>query len=129
MVSSGRVVSTTVTVNDADEELLRVSLAVQVTVVEPNGKVAPLAGTHETARRPSTASTADAEYVKVAPDGPVASTVAPGGTVITGPSVSAGWWTITWVVDHDDTFSDASKARALSVIGPSGTAVVSQLTM
>ncbi|PYQ72355.1 MAG: hypothetical protein DMG01_24185 [Acidobacteria bacterium] len=59
-----------------------------VTVVAPNGKVDPLAGVHVTARLPSNPSTADAVYVNVAPVGPVASTVAFGGTVITGAVVS-----------------------------------------
>jgi hypothetical protein len=57
-VTTGRVVSVTVTVKEADPVLPRVSLAVHVTVVVPSGKVAPLAGVHVTATAPSTASLA-----------------------------------------------------------------------
>ena len=59
--TTGGAVSIVVTVNDADAELLWVSLAVHVTMVEPSRNVAPLSGTHDTAREPSTASSADAE--------------------------------------------------------------------
>jgi hypothetical protein len=49
-----------VTVKEAAWLLLRASVAVHVTVVAPNGKVAPLAGAHVTETTPSTLSVADA---------------------------------------------------------------------
>ena len=88
-VTTGPVVSVTVTVNDAAPVLPLVSVAVQWTVVGPSGNVAPLAGVHVTGRDPSTASLADAVKVNAAPIAPVASTVAFAGTVTTGPTVSA----------------------------------------
>jgi ribosomal protein L10 len=57
-VTTGPVVSVTVTVNDAARLLPRVSVAVHVTVVVPSGKVAPLAGVQVAATLPSTASLA-----------------------------------------------------------------------
>jgi hypothetical protein len=59
-VTTGPVVSPTVTVKDAARLLPRVSVAVHVTVVVPSGKVAPLAGVHVTGTVPSTLSLADA---------------------------------------------------------------------
>lgn len=44
----GAAMSLTVTVKLHDEELFAASVAVQVTVVTPNGKFAPEAGTHVT---------------------------------------------------------------------------------
>jgi hypothetical protein len=58
-VTTGLVVSVTVTVNDADPVLPRVSVAVQVTVVAPSGNVDPLAGAQLTATVPSIVSVAD----------------------------------------------------------------------
>ena len=57
-MTTGPVVSVTVTVNDAAPLLPRVSVAVQVTVVAPSGNVAPLAGVQVTATLPSTRSVA-----------------------------------------------------------------------
>ena len=57
-VTTGGVVSATVTVNDAVLMFPRASLAVQLTVVVPSGNVAPLAGVQVTATVPSTASLA-----------------------------------------------------------------------
>src|SRR6185295_18035455 len=88
-VTTGPVVSVTVTVNDAAPLLPFVSVAVQFTVVGPSGKVVPLAGVQVTGRDPSTRSLADAVKLKTAPLEPVASTVAFAGTVTTGPVVSA----------------------------------------
>src|SRR5437016_8569566 len=60
IVTVGKVVSRTVTVNDASIELPRVSLAEQFTVVVPSGNIEPLTGTQLGATAPSTTSTADA---------------------------------------------------------------------
>src|SRR5207249_8997336 len=57
-VTTGPVVSATVTVNDAAPLLLFASVAVQLTVVGPSGNVDPLAGVQVTARGPSTTSLA-----------------------------------------------------------------------
>jgi hypothetical protein len=59
-VTTGPVVSVTVTVNDALLRLPWASLAVHVTLVVPSGKVAPLAGVQLTATLPSILSVADA---------------------------------------------------------------------
>src|SRR5467141_2765364 len=59
-----------------------------VTVVAPNGNVAPLAGVQLVATGPSSVSVADAVKLKTAPVALVASTVAFAGTVRTGPVVS-----------------------------------------
>jgi len=59
-VTTGPVVSATVTVNDPLPRLPWVSVAVHVTVVALSGNVAPLAGAHVTAILPSMASVADA---------------------------------------------------------------------
>jgi hypothetical protein len=75
-------------VNDAEPVLPFESAALQLTVVDPSGNVAPLAGAQVAATGPSMASLAEAVYVKTAPVVPVASTVAFGGTVTTGPVVS-----------------------------------------
>jgi len=57
-VTTGPVVSATVTVNDAPPLLPFVSVAVHVTVVGPSGNVAPLAGVQVAVRDPSTRSAA-----------------------------------------------------------------------
>jgi len=88
-VSDGAVVSLTVTVKDFAVALFPCrSLAVHVTVVAPNGNVAPLDGVQLTVTLLSKLSVADAMNVNGAPLGPVASTVAFAGTVITGAVVS-----------------------------------------
>jgi hypothetical protein len=88
-VSDGAVVSLTVTVKDFATALFPcTSLAVHVTVVVSNGNVAPLGGVQLTVTLLSKLSVADAMYVNAAPLGPVASTVAFAGTVITGAVVS-----------------------------------------
>ena len=63
-VTTGPVVSVTVTVNEAAPLLPRVSVAVQLTVVAPSGNVEPLAGVQLTATLPSTMSVAVALKVK-----------------------------------------------------------------
>jgi len=59
-VTTGAVVSVTVTVNEADRLLPCASLASHVTVVAPNGNIAPLTGVQLTATTPSIVSVADA---------------------------------------------------------------------
>src|SRR6266850_938041 len=59
-VTTGPVVSFTVTVNDAALWLPCVSVAVHVTVVAPNGNVDPLASAHVVATAPSSVSVAEA---------------------------------------------------------------------
>jgi hypothetical protein len=59
-VTTGDVVSLTVTVNELAPLLPRVSVAVHVAVVAPSGKVDPLAGAHVTGTTPSRPSVADA---------------------------------------------------------------------
>jgi len=57
----------TVTLNDADAMLPVLSLAEQVTVFVPNGKVEPEAGVHVIGIEPSTRSEAEVENVTTAP--------------------------------------------------------------
>ena len=59
-VTTGGVVSATVTVNEAEPVLPRPSAAVHMTVVAPSGKLDPLAGVHVASTAPSIASVADA---------------------------------------------------------------------
>src|SRR5207237_3986432 len=87
-VTTGPVVSVTVTVKEAAPLLVFVSVAVQFTVVGPSGNVDPLAGVQVTGRGPSTTSLADAVKLNAAPVALVASTDAFVGTVTTGPVVS-----------------------------------------
>jgi len=74
-VRRGGVVSWTVTVENAEPILLAASVAVQMTVVVPNGKVEPDTGEQVAGREPLTTSIAVAENVATAPLGPVASRV------------------------------------------------------
>jgi hypothetical protein len=115
-VRTGGVVSFTVTVNKAEPALLCVSVAVHVTVVVPSGKVEPLGGAQLTGRAPSTLSVADAEYVKTAPAGPVASTVAFTGTVTTGAVLSV---TVT-VNEAEPVLLCVSVAVHVTLVVPSG---------
>jgi hypothetical protein len=115
-VTTGPVVSATVTVNDAARLLPRASVAVHVTVVVPSGKVAPLAGVQVTATTPSTASVAEVVKLNAAPVAPVASTLAFAGTVTTGPVVSA---TVT-VKEAAAALLRASVAVHVIVVVPSG---------
>src|SRR5712664_2764804 len=115
-VTTGPVVSFTVTVNDAPLWLPCASVAPQVTVVAPNGKVAPLAGVQLVATGPSSVSVADAVKVNTAPAALVASTVAFAGTVTTGPVVS---FTVT-VNDAPLWLPCASVAPQVTVVAPNG---------
>jgi hypothetical protein len=115
-VTTGPVVSVTVTVNAADPVLPRASVAVHVTVVAPSGNVAPLAGVQLTATLPSIVSVADALKVNAAPAGLVASTLAFAGTVTTGPVVSV---TVT-VNEADPVLPRVSVAVHVTVVGPNG---------
>jgi hypothetical protein len=114
-VTTGPVVSATVTVKEAAPLLPLVSVAVQPTVVGPSGKVDPLAGVQLTATLPFTRSFAVAVKVKLAPVALVASTAALAGTVTTGPVVSV---TVT-VNDAAPLFPFVSVAVQLTVVGPS----------
>ncbi len=73
IVVSGAVVSRTVTVKVADPVLPAVSVAEQVTVVVPSGKVLPDAGVQTGVIEPSTVSVAVAVNVTTAPAELVAS--------------------------------------------------------
>src|SRR3990172_11886463 len=87
-VTTGAVVSPTVTTNDADPVFPWASVAVQFTDVVPSAKVLPEAGAHTGAIAPSTRSAAEAAKLTTAPDGPLASAVMGAGTVTTGAVVS-----------------------------------------
>jgi hypothetical protein len=115
-VTTGGVVSFTVTVKEAEPVLLCVSVAVQVTVVAPIGNVEPLAGVQLTGRAPSTLSVAEAEYVKTAPVSPVASTVALAGMVMTGGVLSV---TVT-VNEAEPVLPWVSVAVHVTVVVPIG---------
>jgi hypothetical protein len=115
-VTTGPVVSATVTVNEAARLLLRASVAVHVTVVVPSGNVDPLAGVQVTATPPSTASVAEGVKLNAAPVAPVASTLAFAGTVTTGPVVSV---TVT-VNEADPVLPRVSLPVHVTVVGPSG---------
>src|SRR5437016_1352101 len=75
-LTTGGVVSWTVTVNVLADEFPCASVALQVTVVAPSGKIEPDAGLQ----------------LAAAPPGPVASLVMFAGTLTTGGVVS---WTVT----------------------------------
>jgi hypothetical protein len=115
-VITGASESRTVTVNEVVPLLACASVAVHPTVVVPNGKIAPLAGVQLTATLPSTASVLVALNVKLAPVAAVASTVAFGGTVITGPLVSV---TVT-VKEAAPVLPCASVAVQRTVVAASG---------
>src|SRR2546428_10827722 len=115
-VTTGPVVSVTVTVNDAALWLPCASVAMQVTVVAPNGNVDPLVGVQVVATLPSRRSVADAVKLKIAPAALVASTVACAGTVTTGPVVSV---TVT-VNEAALSLPCASVAAQVTVVAPNG---------
>ena len=71
----GAVVSRTTTLKLAEAPLPALSVARQVTVVEPSPKTEPERGVHTGAMTPSTASLAEALKLTVAPDPSTASTV------------------------------------------------------
>src|SRR3989454_175359 len=115
-VTTGPVVSVTVTVKDFVPTLAWLSVALHVTVVAPNGNVAPLAGVQLVATGPSSVSAAEAAKVNTAPVAPVASTVAFAGTVRTGPVVS---FTVT-VNDAAVWLPCASVTPQVTVVAPNG---------
>jgi hypothetical protein len=117
-VTTGPVVSTTVTWNAAVEVFPAASLAVQLTVVVPSGNVEPDAGVQAKLVTP-TLSVAEAEYETAAPAALVASAVMSDGTVITGGVVSACWVTVT-VNDFVAVFPWASVAVHVIVVVPTG---------
>ena len=86
-VTTGTVVSETVTLKEALAELFRVSEALQFTVVVPTLKVLPDTGVQVTGRLPSTMSVAEVENVTVT-FAPVDSKVIELGTVSVGGVVS-----------------------------------------
>ena len=92
-VTTGAVVSRTVTVNDAVPVLPWASVALHVTVVIPRGNRDPEDGAQEGESAPSNRSEAVDENVTTAPPGPVASTVMGEGTDKEGGVVSR---TVTW---------------------------------
>ena len=110
----------TVTVNEQLPELPDVSLAEQVTVVTPIGKLLPEAGEHVTGRAPSQASLAVAENVAVAEPEPAGFSVK-----LIGPGqVTIGAWlsaTVT-VKLHELLLPDVSEAEQVTVVTPLGKA-------
>ncbi len=84
----GFVVSVTVIVKDFDPVFPLESVAEQITVLVPTGKVVPEVGLQLTGIAPSTLSTALALNVITAPEELVASLVMSDGTVIVGGEVS-----------------------------------------
>jgi hypothetical protein len=97
--------------------LLCASVALQVTVVAPSGKLAPDAGLQVADSAPSMLSTADTPVqVAVAPVEPVASTVVGPGTVTTGAVVSTS---VTVTVKLAlPVFPCASVAEQVTVVEP-----------
>lgn len=92
-LTTGAVVSRTVTLKEPSERLPRLSDAEQETVDEPRGKVEPEAGRQTVAPGRSTRSTAVTLYETTAPSADVASRVFSAGTFRAGPVVSS---TATW---------------------------------
>ena len=92
------------------------SVAEQVTVVVPIGKVLPDAGVQTGVIEPSTVSVAVAVNVTTAPAELVASVVISAGTVTTGAVVST---TVTVKV-ADPVLPALSVAEQVTVVGPSG---------
>ncbi len=66
-VTTGGVVSATITLNVPVAVFPAMSWALQFTGVVPSGNVAPEAGLQDTATAPSESSSADAVYVTIAP--------------------------------------------------------------
>ena len=93
----GGVVSWTVTVKPQELVLPLWSVAVQVSVVTPKGKVDPDGGTHATVITDEHASETVGLKETAAPDGPVHSAVWLLGHVIVGGVVSAGAETVVTV--------------------------------
>jgi hypothetical protein len=115
-VTTGAVVSRTVTVKVLVPVFPWLSVARHVTVVVVAGNVEPLGGVQVTARGPSMLSVAVDENVNGAPVVPVASTVAFAGTVTIGAVVST---TVTVKV-FDEMFERLSAALQVTVVAPNG---------
>jgi len=115
-VTSGAVVSRTVTVNVAVATFPCPSVAVQSTRVAPSGNTKPDDGLQVAATGPSTMSVAPTENGTAAPPGPVASEMMSAGTVSDGGVVST-----TRIVNVEDpVFPCASVAEHVTVVSPSG---------
>jgi hypothetical protein len=111
-LTEGLVVSLTVTVNEPEAVLPRVSDVEQLTVVVPSGNVEPEAGVQLTDRVPSTRSVAVAVNVTILPDALVASAMMFDGSVRVGAVVS-----LTVIVnDAVPVFPAASVAEQLTVV-------------
>ena len=112
--------SPTVTVKVQLPELPDVSVAEQVTVVTPSGKLLPEAGEHVTGRAPSQTSLAVAENVAVAEPEPAGFSVK-----LIGPGqITVGAWlsaTVT-VKLHELLLPDVSEAEQVTVVTPLGKA-------
>jgi len=80
----GGVLSTTVTLKEAEPVLPALSVAEHATFVNPIANVEPEEGVQVGVNEPSTASNAEAVNATTAPSAPVASTVTLPGTVTTG---------------------------------------------
>jgi len=92
-VTVGGVVSRTVTVKDSDPVTPSALVAVQLTVVAPNGKSVPDAGEQLGTTAPLSGSLAVTVYETVAPPGPVASeTTAPGVVMLGGTRIAKFQW-------------------------------------
>ena len=114
-VTTGAVVSVTVTVKNPDPVLPWASVAEHVIVVTPTGNVSPDRWSHGAASGPSTASSAVASAnVATAPAGLVASTTTSAGGVTTGAVASV---TVT-VNDAEPGFPCASVAEHVTVVAP-----------
>jgi hypothetical protein len=119
-VMTGFVVSVTVTVTvkDADEELLCASVAEHVTVVGPGAKLLPEDGEQLVETDPSTRSFADgAGQLTVAGGEPVETGWSPGMPLRTGLVVS---WTMTSNDPAETGFPSASVVVQLTVVVPIG---------
>src|SRR5438876_85885 len=114
-VTVGGVVSTTVTVKEFIPVLPLPSLAEQVTVVAPSGKLLPETGVQVTGTDPAQTSSALAVKLTVASPPPVHSAEMGAGTVTTGAAVSL---TVT-VKEALPVFPLPSLAEQVTVVVPS----------
>jgi len=105
-------------VKDAVPVLPWLSVALQVTVVVPNGNISPELGLQLAVSVPSKLSVALAEKVTAAPLGLVASTVMSPGTATFGGVVSTS--TTVTVKDAVPVFPCASVALQMTVVVPTG---------
>jgi non-canonical (house-cleaning) NTP pyrophosphatase len=105
------------TLDDVEPVFPAASVAVQVMVVVPKWKVEPEAGEQVVGREPLTMSTAVAENVATAPEGPVASRVTGSPDIDTNGGVVSR--TVT-VEEAEPTLPAASVAVHLTAVVPSG---------